>query len=100
MSISPPLLNERNQTMKGGSEVSPLAAGIIIAVIVVILGVGIWIYTGKSRGGSGVGATSAALAHGAGQPAAFPKPAIAPGASSSVPMPGKTPIAMPNSGGK
>ncbi len=86
--------------MKGGSEVSPVVAGIIIAVVVIVLGVGIWIYTGKSRGGSGVGATSAALAHGAGQHAAFPKPAVAPGASSSTSMPGKTPIAMPNSGGK
>lgn len=86
--------------MKGGREISPVVAGIIIAVVVIVIGVGIWIYTSKSRGGSSIGATSAALAHNSGQPTAFPKPTIAPGASSSLPMPGKTSIAVPNAGGK
>ncbi len=84
--------------MKKGPEVSPAAVIAIIAVVVVVIGVVLWQKTGPSAGTSGVGATSAALAH-ENKPMKVVMPTNLPGGGSNIPMPGKTPT-MPMGGTK
>ena len=85
--------------MGKGREVSPVVAGIIIVIVVLIVGMFIWKETNRSTGVSGVGSTSAALAK-PGKPAIVPMLTKPLGSTNSnIPMPGRTPL-MPTAAGK
>ena len=82
--------NERIKNMGKGRQVSPVLAGIIIVVVIVVLGLIIWKQTNRSFGVSGVGSTSAALAKPGQAPMVKMPPKPVGGAAANIPMPGRT----------